>query len=108
MAPPRWLLGPPDGADPDGSLAETLRAQPAAVDERRHDAVAREPVEVFARLAEPRAAQADLADTEDAVHQVVERHAAGRDVAARLGGRELDVQAAQGLGGFRLGQGDLG
>src|SRR3972149_6243715 len=39
-------------------------------------------------------AQADLADAELAAHQVVQRHAAGDDVAARLAGLDLHLVVA--------------
>src|SRR5207237_9648485 len=97
----RSLFGPYDVADPDDTLAENLRAQPAAMDERRHDAVAREAVQVLARLAEPRAAQPHLADAEHAVQQVVERYTARRHVAKCMGRRDLYSEVARRVG--RLG-----
>src|SRR5438309_1425095 len=84
-----------------------LRAQPAAMDERRHDAVAREAVQVLARLAEPRAAQPHLADAEHAVHQVVERYTARRHVATCLGRRDLDAEVAERVDRLGLDQRDL-
>src|SRR5437867_1587537 len=67
------------------------------MDEGGHRAGLGQTLEVFAGLAQARAAKAHRADTEFAAHQVVQRNARGRDIAARLGRGELDAEGGEGL-----------
>src|SRR2546428_3925122 len=88
-APPRSVgLRVDQIANSDDALGKDPRAQPAPVDEARHDALLREVLEVLAGLAEPRADHAHRAHPELAIDQVVERNAGRCDVAAgvRRGG----------------------
>src|SRR5438046_1773332 len=92
-APPRSVgLRVDQIAHADHALGKDPRAQPAPVDEARHDALLREVLEVLAGLAEPRADHAHRAHPELAIDQVVERNAGRCDVAAGLRGGELDPE----------------
>src|SRR3989449_8474780 len=92
-APPRSVgLRVDQIAPADHALGKDPRAQPAPVDEARHDALLREVLEVLAGLAEPRADHAHRAHPELAIDQVVERNAGRCDVAAGLHPRERDSQ----------------
>src|SRR2546430_16042153 len=100
-APPRSVgLRVDQIAHSDHALGKDPRAQPAPVDEARHDALLREVLEVLAGLAEPRADHAHRAHPELAIDQVVERNAGRCDVAAGLHPRGLDPPPAapRGLG----------
>src|SRR2546430_5938609 len=100
-APPRSVgLRVDQIAHADHALGKDPRAQPAPVDEARHDALLREVLEVLAGLAEPRADQAHRAHPELAIDQVVERNAGRCDVAAGLpgGGRDPQPRAPPALG----------
>src|SRR5919198_5034493 len=77
------------GADP--SAAEHVCAQAAAVDQTSLHILADEPGEIAAGLAGAHAAEGDPADPELAADEVVERDAAGNDVAARLSRRDCDA-----------------
>src|SRR3989442_15255959 len=81
-------------AHADHALGKDPRAQPAPVDEARHDALLREVLEVPAGLAEPRADHAHRAHPEFAIDQMVERNAGRCDVAAGCRHPELDTQPA--------------
>src|SRR5437899_2115512 len=73
-APPRSVgLRVDQIAHADHALGKDPRAQPAPVDEARHDALLREVLEVLAGLAEPRADQAHRAHPELAIDQVFDR-----------------------------------
>src|SRR5207245_10893175 len=93
-APPRSVgLRVDQIAHADHALGKDPRAQPAPVDEARHDALLREVLEVLAGLTEPRADHAHRAHPELAIEQAVERNAGRCDVwAGRLGGG-LDSEA---------------
>jgi hypothetical protein len=78
------------------------------VDETRTHALAAEPFHVTARLAEAEAPDGRFSDPERPADQVVERHVAGRDVAAALRGVERQsVVAGQCLERFGFDQRDL-
>src|SRR2546428_3008923 len=73
-----------------------------------HDARVGEAVQVPARLAEPRAAQADVAYPELAPDQVIEWHPGRGDVAAALRRGDLDrAFGGQRVKRFRLDERDL-
>src|SRR6266487_727075 len=73
-----------------------------------HDDGVGEAVEVAAGLAEPRAAQADVAYPELAPDQVIERHPGRGDVAAALRRGDLDrTFGGQRVKRFRLDEGDF-
>src|SRR2546428_2096226 len=92
-APPRSVgLRVDRIAHADQALGKDPRAQPAPVDEARHDALLREFLEVLAGLAEPRADHTHRAHPEFAIDQVVERNAGRCDVAAVLMRRGRDPQ----------------
>src|SRR2546428_14014491 len=102
-APPRSVgLRVDQIANSDDALGKDPRAQPAPVDEARHDALLREVLEVLAGLAEPRADHAHRAHPELAIDQVVERNAGRCDVAAGVPGGEVYPPPA-GLGGLGAG-----
>src|SRR2546427_9711552 len=90
-APPRSVgLRVDQIAHADHALGKDPRAQPAPVDEARHDALLREVLEVLAGLAEPRADQAHGDHPELAIDPVVELTAGRCDVAAGVRGVEAD------------------
>src|SRR5437870_13814982 len=87
-APPRSVgLRVDQIAHSDHALGKDPRAQPAPVDEARHDALLREVLEGLGGLAEPCAYYANRAHPELAIDQVVERNAGRGALAAELHGR---------------------
>src|SRR5262245_28538880 len=111
------LGGADDVADADDAGGEDLGAQPAAVQQAVHQpGPSRHAFEILAGLAEPGAAHLDRAHPERAVDQMVERDTDCGDVAAGLGGCDLDAPTlaggvldatVQGLDRLRLDQGHL-
>jgi hypothetical protein len=86
-------------ADPiaaaDPPAADDVGAQPAAVDERAQQRLARQLGQVLAGLAEARALAEGLADPEAAADEVVEADAPRRHVAPCLAGRKRDPVIAR-------------
>src|SRR3990170_9001869 len=84
------LLHPYFVPDADDAAADDVGAEAAAVDQPLLHLLVGQAGQVVAGLVEAQAAQDDLAGAELAAHQVVQRHAAGDDVAAGL--PRLDLQ----------------
>ena len=77
------------------------------MDQRPSHPGARQPLEVCARLGQLEAAQHDIADAEGAADEMVEGHALGHEVAARLVLADLDLVLAAGGGdGLALDESD--
>src|SRR5919108_3243788 len=94
---PMLSVGADDVADADRALGQDLGAQTSAMDQAFHHARHRQLVEILARLAQARPAQAYRPDPERAADEMVEWNALRRDVASCLGRRELDIQRLDGL-----------
>src|SRR5437870_4262060 len=89
----RWQLG--DGSDhvrrAEHAPAHDLSPQAAAVGQALVHALAREPFEMGARLAQAQPPQDDAADRELAADEVIERYAARDEVAASLARLQRNV-----------------
>lgn len=95
-------------ADAQAAALENLGTQAAAVNQRLLHAIDGEFFQVPAWLAQPDAAQQNRADAKGLAHQVIERHAAGHEVAARFARGQGDlIIAGQSFQGLRLDQGDF-
>ena len=95
-----------DVADADRAGAKDLGAQATTVDQPFDYRTSGERLQVAARFAQPNAANLYLANTEFPADEMIERHAASDNIAARLTGSEFYlVIALQRLNCLRFNQG---
>ena len=99
----------PDGiAGTEKSTAHDLRPQSAPMTKAVFDALDRQGFEVVARLAEADSPEHDFSDNELLVHEVIQRHAARRQVPSGLAGLERNLAFPfQRFNCFHFDEGDL-